>query len=105
MSSHFDHFVSRFIEWWFRTKPVGRYAMACGLTFIATAFALGWALKISLPYRNGRFDFGLSSGEGTPAILTWLVAGMGLLLLIIGFAFEARRFVDERHRLSKKRVL
>jgi hypothetical protein len=105
MSSHFDHFGTRLIEWLFRPKPVGRYVMASGLSLIGIAFALGWALKISLPYGNGRFDFALTSGEGTPAILTWLAAGTGLLVLIIGLGFEARRLFDERQRLSRKRVL
>lgn len=92
-------------DWLFRPKSFGRHAINAGVALLGLAFALGWALKVSFPLQNVRVDFSISSGEGTPANLTYGIGGLGVFLLLGGLVVELIRFVDDRRRTSRKRVL
>lgn len=101
MTSHKDHFIRSCTDWLFRPKSVGRYAMRIGLGLIGLAFALGWALKVSMP----SISLSVSSGEGTPAILTYSIAGLGAFLILAGLVFDICCSLGDRRRLARKRVV
>lgn len=101
MTSHKDHFIRSCIDWLFRPKSIGRFAMRIGSTLIIAALALGWILDVSFPM----VKFTINSGGGTPALVTYAVAVLGILLIVIGFSYDLCCAVGDRRRLARKRVV
>ena len=103
MKSLLEHFIRSLIDWLFRRRSPALIVMRIGLTSLVLAFGAGWALDVSLPFRDGRIAIGLDSSGGTPTIIAYLAALVGVSLLVGGFVWEVLRYRIDQKRSSRKR--
>ena len=105
MKSLLEHFIRSLIDWLFRRRSPALIVMRIGLTSLVLAFGAGWALDVSLPLRDGRIAIGLDSSGGTPTIIAYLAALVGVSLLVGGFVWEVLRYRIEQKRSNRKKVI
>ena len=105
MKSIFEHFIRSLIDWLFRRRSPALIVMRIGLTSLVLAFGAGWVLDVSLPFQDDRIEFGFGSSGGTPTIIAYLAALVGVILIVGGFVWEVRRYSIEQKRSSKKKVI
>jgi len=79
--------------------------MHIGVACLALAFGAGWILDVSIPFQGGRINVGLDSAGGTPIVLVWAAAIIGLGLIAAGFVWEIIRYCAERRRLARKKIV
>ena len=105
MKSLLEHFIRSLIDWLFRRRGPALIVMRIGLTSLVLAFGAGWALDISLPFQDDQVAIGLNSSGGTPTIIAYLAALVGVSLLGGGFVWEVLRYRVEQNRSSRKKVI
>ena len=92
-------------EWLLRRRSPALIVMRSGLAVLVAAFAAGMAFDVSIPLQNGQFHFNFNSTEGTPAILLFAAAALGMLLVVAGVLWELIRYRAERKELNRKKVV
>ncbi len=83
-----QHFIRSLIDWVFRRRSPALLIMQIGLACLALAFGAGWALDVSFPFQGGHIDVGLDSAGGTPIVLVWTAATIGLGRIGAGFVWR-----------------
>lgn len=104
MTPQNEALLRSFVEYLFRRKSPSLYIIGAGALLTAAAIGAGITFKISIPLGKGMVDLGLNTGEGTPLQLIWLVALIGLAVVVSGIFYEILRYRDERARLSRQLV-
>jgi hypothetical protein len=105
VNRHFDHFLMAFIEWIFRRRSPALLMMRLGVTCLALTFGAGWILGVSIPFRDGNLDLRFDCAGGTPQIVVYSAATLGVLLIALGAIWEIIRYRDEQRRLARKKVI
>lgn len=105
MNNHFNHFVRSSTDWLFRRRSPALMVMRIGLWCLTLAFGAGWVLDISFPVHNGRIDLSLDSAGGTPAVIVYAAAFLGLALIISGGVWAIAGYRAEERRLARKKVV
>ena len=100
-----QHFIRSLIDWVLRRRSPALLIMRIGLACLALAFGAGWALDVSFPFQGGHIDVGLDSAGGTPIVLVWTAATIGLGLIGAGFVWEIIRYSAEQRRLARKKII
>ena len=100
-----QHFIRSLIDWIFRRRSPALLIMRIGLACLSLAFGVGWVLDVSFPFQEGRIDVGLDSAGGTPIVLVWAAAAIGLVLIGAGFVWEIIRYSAEQRLLARKKIV
>lgn len=99
---HFDNFLGKLIEWWFRVTTIERYLIGTGVTLLIAVFGSSLTIELlrsaleALPEGVVRFEDAFES-------VYVLIFGAALLLIASGLAFATVRFVGEARARSKLR--
>ncbi|MDD9998747.1 MAG: SAVED domain-containing protein [Rhodospirillaceae bacterium] len=101
----FGYFIQSWIDWMFRRRSSAMRMIAFGVVCLALAFGGGYALSGSFPFRSGRVDFDFGSSGGTPALLLYIAAIVGVSLIGAGLAAYGYQTRLNRKRLSRKKVI
>ena len=105
MTIMLKYFTTSLVDWLFRRRSSALLIMRIGLACLALAFGAGWALNVSFPVRDGRFEVGFDSAGGTPIMIVYLAGIVGLVLIITGSIWEVFRYRAEQHRLARKKII
>ena len=100
-----QHFIRSLIDWIFRRRSPALLIMRIGVACLALAFGASWVFDVSFPFQGGRIDVGVDSAGGTPIVLVWAAATIGLGLIGAGFIWEIIRYRAEQRRLTRKKIL
>jgi len=101
----FRHFVRSAINWLFRRRSPALLIMRLGVVCLALAFGAGWALDVSFPFQNGQVEVGFNSAGGTPVVIVYVAAIIGVGLVVTGLVWEIIRYRAEQRRLARKKVI
>ena len=93
------------IDYVFRRRSSALLVMRLGGTFLVLGFSIGWVLDVSFPFRDGQVDVGFDSAGGTPVVLVYVAAIVGISLIVVGLVWEYNRFRAEQQRLARKKVI
>ena len=99
------HFCRSAIDWLFRRRSPALLLMRFGVGCLALAFGASWILDVSFPFRGGQVEVGLNSAGGTPAIIVYMAATVGVVLIAIGLVWEIIRYRAEQRRLARTKVI
>ena len=99
------HFFRSAIDWLFRRRSPALLVMRRGVICLALAFGAGWVLEVSFPFRGSQVEVGLNSAGGTPAVIVYAAATIGVVLIIIGLVWEIVRYRAEQRRLARTKVI
>ncbi|MGG7519073.1 SAVED domain-containing protein [Allorhizobium undicola] len=99
------HAIITLIDWIFRRRSPALQVMRIGLSCLAIALGVTWALDISIPLGGGEITFNVNAGEGTPGLVVSGVALLGGLLILVGLIWEIVRYNAEQQQLSRKKVI
>jgi hypothetical protein len=89
----------------FRRRPAAGLLLAAG-TALLLAAASGWGVSFDHQGADGRTSFRFTTGEGTPAAVTYLLAALGGALLLAAAAMllaVARQELRERQAAAEER--
>ena len=101
----FGYLIKSWIDWMFRRRSSAMRMIAFGVACLALAFGGGFALSGSFPLRNGRVDFNFGSSGGTPALLLYIAAIVGVSLILAGLVAYGYQSRLNRKRLGRKKVI
>ena len=99
------HFFRSAIDWLFRRRSPALLVMRFGAFCLALAFGAGWALDVSFPFHGGQVEVGVNSADGTPAIIVYAAATIGIVLIAISLVWEIVRYRAEQRRLARTKVI
>ena len=99
------HFFRSAIDWLFRRRSPALLVMRFGVICLALAFGAGWVLDVSFPFHGGQVEVGLNSAGGTPAIIVYTAAAIGVALIAISLVWEIVRYRAEQRRLDRSKVI
>lgn len=105
MQKFLSHTAYAFVEWLFRRHSPAHFTMRSGIALIISSLAVGWILSVNVPYKNGVFSLNINNGGGTPALITYGLFVIGVVLTAIGLTWEIIRYKAEQKRLSRKKVV
>jgi hypothetical protein len=105
MRKHLDHFITSFINWRFRIRPLTAGLFAAGIACLGYALAGGIGIRGSIPTANGSLSFDLSTGGGAPDFLIWSSGLLGLGLIATASFFTYSNFQREQRALDRKRTV
>ena len=101
----FGYLIKSWIDWMFRRRSSAMRMIAFGVACLALAFGGGFALSGSFPFRNGRVDFNFGSSGGTPALVLYIAAIVGVSLILAGLVAYGYQTRLNRKRLGRKKVI
>ena len=99
------HFIRSAIDWLFRRRSPALLIMQFGVTCLALAFGAGWVLDVSLPFQDGQVEAGFNSAGGTPVIIVYAAAIIGVVVIVTGVVWEIVRYRAEQRHLARKKVI
>ena len=105
MKSLLQHFVRSLIDWLFRRRSPALTVMRIGLACLVLAFGAGWALNVSFPFQGNRVSVVLDSSGGTPTIIVFAAAFVGVVLIFVCLIWEICRYGKDQRRLARKKVI
>jgi len=105
MRSHLNRFIRASIDWLFRRRSPALIVLRLGVLLLLAAVSAGIALSVSIPTAGGTWSFNIDTGSGTPLLIAYVATGVGVLLILIGVAWEWIRCREERRRLLRKKVI
>ena len=99
------HFFRSATDWLFRRRSPALLVMRFGVVCLALAFGAGWVFDVSFPFHGGQVEVGLNSAGGTPAIIVYATATLGVALIAICLVWEILRYRAEQRRLARTKVI
>ena len=99
------HFFRSAIDWLFRRRSPALFVMRSGVFCLTLAFGASWVLDVSFPFHGGQVQVGLDSAGGTPAIIVYVAATAGVVLIAISLVWEIIRYRAEQQRLARSKVI
>ena len=105
MKKLLKHFVRLAIDWFFRRRSPALLVIKFGVICLALAFGAGWVLDVSFPIRDGQIDVSLNSAGGTPVIIVYMAAVVGVVLIATGLPWEIVRYRTEQRRFVRAKVI
>ncbi|SDF07386.1 SAVED domain-containing protein [Rhodospira trueperi] len=103
LKRHFDNFLTKLIDWWFRITAVERYLIGTGVTLLIAIFG-GMPLILELlRFILGAVPERIFHFEAELETIDVLIFGAALLLIVVGIAFAIARFIREARAQSKLR--
>lgn len=100
---HFDNFLTKLIDWWFRVTTIERFLIGTGVGLLVAIFG-GLPLILEfLRFALGVVPEGLIRFEAALEAIDVLIYGIALLLIAVGLTFAIARFVEEARARSKLR--
>lgn len=103
LKRHFDNFLTKFIDWWFRVTTVERFLIGTGVSLLIAIFS-GVPLILELfRVALGTLPEGVVRFEAALETIDILIFGAALLLIVGGFVLAIVRFVGEARARSKLR--
>lgn len=103
MNKHIDHFITSAINWVFRVKSTPAILLKAGMTLLTLSLISGYAFKVKVPFKNGEFIFDYDSSGFTPAIITYSVFFLGIVVVIIGMVLYCHSYntISNKNRSNK----
>lgn len=95
-------FFNRLFDWLFRVRSVGAILLRAGVSLLGLLLAASFAAKLAFETNTFRFAFQLDTGGGLPERLTYGVAGLSMLLIVVGVALLLR---DDRREQRKQLII
>lgn len=103
LKRHFDNFLTKLIDWWFRVTTVEQFLIGTGASLLIAIFG-GVPLILELfRVALGTLPEGVVRFEDALETLDILIFGVALLLIVGGFVLAIVRFVGEARTRSKLR--
>lgn len=103
LKRHFNNFLTKLIEWWFRVATIERFLIGTGAGLLIAIFG-GVSLILGLlRIAFGVLPDGVARFEAALETMDVLIFGVALLLIVAGLAFATHRFVGEAQARSKLR--
>jgi len=103
LKRHFDNFLNKLIDWWFRIATIERYLIGTGVGLLVAIFGGVPLILEILRFVFGAVPEGIVRFEAELETIDVLIFGAALLLIIVGIAFASARFVGEARAQSKLR--
>lgn len=104
LRQHFDNFLSKLIDWFFRVKKIERYLIGTGVTLLIAVFGSPLIIEV-LRFALGVLPEGVVRFEEAFETVHVCILGVALLLIAFGLAFATARFVGEARARSKLRSI
>ena len=105
MKELLKHFIREAIEWFFRRRSRPLLIMRLGVMCITLAFGAGWILDVSFPLQNRQVEIIFNSSGGTPEVIVYLVAVVGVVLIFVGLLWEFCEYRIRQQRTDRKKVI
>lgn len=103
LKRHFDKFLTKLIDWWFRVKTIERFLIGTGVSLLIAIFG-GFPLILELlRFALGTLPEGVARLKSALETIDILIFGVAAILVISGLAFATARFVGEARAQSKLR--
>ena len=103
LKRHFDNFLTKLIDWWFRIATIERYLIGTGIGLLVAIFGGVPLLLELLRFVLGAVPEGIVRFEAELETIDVLIFGVALLLVVVGIAFAMARFIGEARAQSKLR--
>lgn len=100
---HFDNFLTKLIDWWFRVTTIERFLIGTGVALLIAIFGGVPLILEFLRFALGVLPEGVVRLEAALETIDVLIFGVALLLITAGLAFAIARFVGEARTRSKLR--
>lgn len=100
---HFDNFLTKLIDWWFRVATIERFLIGTGVGLLVAIFGGVPLILELLRFALGALPEGVVRFEAALQTIDTLIFGAALLLIVAGLAFATARFVGEARASSKLR--
>ena len=105
MRSTLIHFFTSLIDWIFRRPSPALLVFQLGLACLTLTIGAGWALHVSVPFRDGLLEIGFDSAGGTPMFVVYTTGVVALFLIGSGLIWEFSRYRVELRRLARMKVV
>ena len=100
---HFDNFLTKLIDWWFRVTTIERFLIGTGVGLLIAIFGGVPLIFELLRFALGVLPEGVVRFEAALETIDVLIYCVALLLIAVGLAFATARFVGEARARSKLR--
>jgi len=100
---HFDNFLSKLIEWWFRVPKIERFLVGTGVALLIAIFGGVPLILEFLRLAPGVLPDDFVRFEAALETVDILIFGVALILIVAGLAFAIARFVGEARTRSRSR--
>ncbi|QIK39391.1 hypothetical protein [Pontivivens nitratireducens] len=100
---HFDNFLTKLIDWWFRVTTIERFLIGTGVGLLIAIFGGVPLILEFLRFVLGALPEGVVRFETALETIDVLIFGVALLLIAAGLAFATVSFVGEARARSKLR--
>jgi len=100
---HFDNFLTKLIDWWFRVTTIERFLIGTGVGLLIAIFGGVPFILALLRFALGGLPEDVIRFEAALETIDVLIFGAALLLIAAGLAFATARFVGEARARSKLR--
>lgn len=100
---HFDNFLTKLIERWFRVATIERFLIGTGVGLLIAIFGGAPLILGLLRIALGALPEGVARFEAALETIDVLIFGVALLLIAAGLAFAIARFVGDAQARSKLR--
>ena len=101
MTINFKQALDRGIEWVTRERPIEKALIVAGVACLAP---LGWGIGLSLAAKVGGQSITISALPSPPELIQWLLASVGMLLLVIAAFIAIFRYFHDRVEHDRRRV-
>lgn len=105
LKRHFDNFLTKLIDWWFRVATIERYLIGTGVGLLIAIFGGVPLILEFLRFVLGAVPEGIVRFEAALETIDVLIFGVALLLIVVGIAFAIARFIGEARAQSKLRTI
>lgn len=103
LRQHFDDFLTKLIDWWFRVTTIERFLIGAGVSLLIAIFGGVPLILEFLRFALGTLPEGVVRFEAALETIDVLIFGVALFLIAAGIAFATARFVGEVRARSKLR--
>jgi hypothetical protein len=100
---HFDTFLTKLIDWWFRVTTIERFLIKTGAYLLIAIFGGVPLILELLRFALGAIPEGVVRLEAALETIDVLIVSVASLLIVVGIAFATARFVVEARARSKLR--
>lgn len=105
MKSLLEYFVRSATDWLFRRRLPGWLVMSAGLGCLAISVGTGLNLKMSFPWRDGKFEINFDNVGATPEYIVDTLTILGIFLSLVGLVIVVHYYWTNHIQLSRKKVI